>query len=672
MPHRKSLESRRRTLVETPLFNLKFMPSLLLLPDSLHIYRATDAAAQTLGYTHEQLRQMTLYDLLVEDRSTVDDTLTRARTAPPFVLTVRRPDREERIIEGIVHLLPEYELLYLSFADLTGLHMVVRLSNRLATASPSATGVAFMNEMTRLISQAWGGVHVYVGRLVNNTALQGVAYAVAGETREPPNYALADTPCENVVVGGVCFYPRSVQTMFLRDSDLQKIGLESYLGAPLRDPFGRTIGIFWVADTKPLPNLRPLRDMFSVLTVRVAHELMRIQAEAEAQRLREQLIQAQKMESVGRMAGGLAHDFNNLLTAMLGYVELAQSALAQDHPAYAFLNNAILAVEKASEVTRQLMALARQQPMQRRPLNLNTVVQEALQIASSWLLPNIQVQTYLSDALWLTEADHAQLMQVLQNLLLNARDAIPETGGVITIETQNVRLDEAYTRAHYEVVPGDYVMLMVSDTGVGMPPQVRERIFEPFFTTKPRGQGTGLGLSIVYSIVKQSGGHIWVYSEAGKGTTFKVYLPRAYDRAPLAPAERPIPTPPPRGNETLLVVEDEPGVLEVATETLRQYGYRVLTAQSPPEALQIAQNLGEPIHLLITDVVMPVMSGRELADYIQQRLHPNIKVLYVSGYTENTIVHHGVLEPGVNFLPKPYTPTQLAQKVREVLDRPAP
>ncbi|MFN7017633.1 MAG: ATP-binding protein, partial [Fimbriimonadales bacterium] len=364
------------------------------------------------------------------------------------------------------------------------------------------------------------------------------------------------------------------------------------------------------------------------------------------------------------------HDFNNLLTAMLGYVELAQSALAQDHPAYAFLHNAILAVEKASEVTRQLMALARQQPMQRRPLNLNTVVQEALQIASSWLPPNIQVQTYLGDALWLTEADHAQLMQVLQNLLLNARDAIPETGGVITIETQNVHLDETYTRAHYEVVPGEYVMLMVSDTGRGMPPQVRERIFEPFFTTKPRGQGTGLGLSIVYSIVKQLGGHIWVYSEVGKGTTFKVYLPRAYDRAPLAPAERPIPTPPPRGHETILVVEDEPGVLEVATETLRQYGYKVLVAHSPPEALQIAQNLGEPIHLLITDVVMPVMSGRELADYIQQRIHPNIKVLYVSGYTENTIVHHGVLEPGVNFLPKPYTPTQLAHKVRQVLDAP--
>ncbi|MCX7924741.1 MAG: ATP-binding protein, partial [Fimbriimonadales bacterium] len=259
-----------------------------------------------------------------------------------------------------------------------------------------------------------------------------------------------------------------------------------------------------------------------------------------------------------------------------------------------------------------------------------------------------------------------QLVQVLQNLLLNARDAIPETGGTITIETQNVVLDADYARVHYEVVPGEYVMLMVSDTGIGMSPQVRERIFEPFFTTKPRGQGTGLGLSIVYSIVKQLGGHIWVYSEVGKGTTFKIYLPRALDRM-NAIAMAPSPAETPRGHETILVVEDEPGVLEVATETLRQHGYTVLSANSPAEALQIAQNYNEPIHLLVTDVVMPVMSGRELAEYLT-RLYPQLRVLYVSGYTENTIVHHGVLDPGIHFLAKPYTPTQLAQKVREVLD----
>ncbi|GIV11554.1 MAG: hypothetical protein KatS3mg020_1045 [Fimbriimonadales bacterium] len=662
------LEIKRRTLVETPLFNLTYMPSLLLLPDSLQIYRATDAAAQLLGYTHAQLNQMTLYDLLVEDRTAIDEALALARTNPPFVLTLRRPDREERILEGIIHELPEYELTHLSFADLTGLHLVHRISHKISQLSPSATGTVFLREATQLVSEAFGGAHVYIGRLVDVTQMEGVAYAVGGELREPFNYTLPGTPCENAVIAGVCFYPRNVQALFPQDKQLQELGLESYLGAPLRDSFGRVIGIFWLADVKPIPDLSPIRDLFQTMAVRASHELLRDRVEAEAQRLREQLTQSQMMESIGRMAGGLAHDFNNMLTAVLGYVELAQSAIPHDSSAFGFLNNAILAVEKASDITRQLLALARQQPMQRRHVNLNDIVQESLRIAKTWLPINIQVQSYLSDTLWQTEADHAPLVQVLQNLLLNARDALPDTGGVITIETQNVQLDLEYARTHYEVVPGDYVMLAISDTGVGMPTHVLERIFEPFFTTKPRGQGTGLGLSIVYSIVKQLGGHIWVYSEPGKGTTFKIYLPRAHDQArlslptPLTPAELP------RGQETVLVVEDEPGVLEVAAETLRQQGYKVLTAQSPPEALQLAQNLQEPIHLLLTDVMMPVMSGRELADYLL-RLQPNLKVLFVSGYTENTIVHHGILDEDVNFLPKPYTPSQLTQKVREVLDR---
>lgn len=666
MHHQRQLESKRCALVETPLFNLPFMPSLLLLPESLQVYRATDAATRLFGYTHDQLRQMTLYDLVIEDKPTVDAAFARARTSPSFVLTARRPDREERILGGVVHELPEYELFHCSFADLTGLYLPYRMWHSIAGISPTATGQEFLREAARRLSQALGSAHVYIGRLVDAMRVEGVVYAAGGELREPLDYALQHTPCENVVTAGVCFYPRNVQLLFPRDKELQELGLESYLGAPLRDSFGRVIGIFWIADVKPIPNLSPIHSLFQVMAVRASHELLRDQTEAEAQRLREQLAQAQKMESIGRMAGGLAHDFNNMLTAVMGYVELAQSALPPDSPAQGFLENAILAIEKASGITRQLLTLARQQPLQRRPLNLNTVVEESLQIAKTWLPTSIQVQTHLSDSLWLVEADHAQLVQVLQNLLLNARDAIPDTGGVITIETQNIHLDAEYARTHYEVVPGDYVMLMVSDTGVGMTPQVRERIFEPFFTTKPRGQGTGLGLSIVYSILKQLGGHIWVYSEPGKGTTFKIYLPRAYARAEVPHTLTSPPTVPP-GKETILVVEDEPDVLEVATEVLRQYGYTVLSAASPADALQLIQNYREPIHLLVTDVVMPVMSGRELADYIR-RIYPQIKILYVSGYTENTIVHHGVLDEGIHFLPKPYTPSQLAQKVRAVLD----
>jgi signal transduction histidine kinase len=667
MAHESDLERRRHELVASPLFNLTFMPSLLLLPDSLRIYRATDAATRVLGYSHDALQQMTLYDLLTESREQVDAALERARTQPPFVLTARRPDREERIIEGIVHRLDEYQLLHFSFADLTDLHLPRRALRETSAISPQHTGYAYLRELVCALSRTFDGAHTYIGRLVEPQRVAGVAYALNGELHEPFDYPLPGTPCENVVAAGFCAYPSGVQELFPNDAALRAMGVESYLGAPLRDPLGRVIGIAWIAHTKPIQASDAVREIFQLFTTRAAHELLREQTEAEAEQLRAQLLQVQKMESIGRMAGGLAHDLNNLLTAVLGYIELAQGALPAESPAQGFLNNAILAVEKTASVTRQLMTLARQQPMQRRMVNLNALVQEALQLAQTWMPSYIQLQTYLAESLWYIEADPSQLTQVLQNLLLNARDAIPETGGVITIETQNTVLDTEYARTHYQVVPGEYVMLMVSDTGVGMKPAVRERIFEPFFTTKPRGQGTGLGLSIVYSIVNQLGGHIWVYSEEGKGTTFKIYLPRAYNHPRSVSAARAESTELPRGQETILVVEDEPGVLEVAAEALRQQGYTVLTANSPAEALQLAQGYSEPIHLLVTDVVMPVMSGRELAEYLI-RIYPQMRILYVSGYTENTIVHHGVLEEGVHLLPKPYTPAQLIQKAREVLD----
>jgi signal transduction histidine kinase/ActR/RegA family two-component response regulator len=667
MSDKTATEQKRHELVVSPLFNLTFMPSVLLLPDSLHIYRATDAATRVLGYSHDELQQRTLYDLLVEPREQVDAALQQARTQPPFVLTVRRPNREERIIEGIVHPLDEYALLHFSFADLTDLHLSRRALRETSAISPQFTGYAYLQELVCAISRTFGGAHTYIGRMVESQRVQGVAYAIGGALHEPMDYHLQGTPCENVVAAGLCAYPSGVKRLFPNDPELQTLGAECYIGAPLRDPLGRVIGIAWIVHTKPVQPSDAVREIFQLFTTRAAHELLREQTEAETEQLRAQLLQVQKMESIGRMAGGLAHDFNNLLTAVLGYIELAQGALPPNNSAQGFLNNAITAVEKAAGVTRQLMTLARQQPMQRQLVNLNTVVQEAVQIAQTWMPASIQIQTYLSESLWRTEADPSQLMQVLQNLLLNARDAIPEAGGIVTVETQNIVLNLEYARTHYQVAPGEYVMLMVTDTGVGMKPYVRERIFEPFFTTKPRGQGTGLGLSIVYSIVNQLGGHIWVYTEEGKGTTFKIYLPRAYEQMQFPREARPSLAELPRGQERLLVVEDEPGVLEVAAEALRLQGYTVLTASSPAEALQLAQSYPEPIHLLVTDVVMPVMSGRELADYLT-RLHPQMRVLYVSGYTENTIVHHGVLETGVHFLPKPYTPAQLIQKVREALD----
>lgn len=666
MRNEATIEAQRRELIQL-LASFEFMPILLLLPDTLTVYWASEGAARLLGYSREQLQQTTLYELAVAERTELEARLAPSELPSTLTLTVRLANGEEHTLRGVAQQLPEHQLLCIGHVDITDLYLPYVLVRDVANIPPQQTGLALLRHYARSLSKTLGTAHVYIGRIVDVNRVEGVIYAVGGELLPPPNYSLRGTPCADVVTRGVCMFPQGVQALFPEDEMLREARIESYIGTPLRDPLGRVIGIFWIADTKPTPNYPTLVELFQVLAVRFSHELLRDQAEAEAQLLREQLLQAQKMESIGRMAGGLAHDFNNMLTAILGYVELAQGALPENSPAQSFLKNAITAIEKASSIARQLMTLARQQPMQLQLVNLNQVVREALQLARTWMPASIQLQTFLADNLWLVEADPAQLGQVLQNLLLNARDAMMQTGGVITIETQNTVLDTDYARTHYDVVPGEYVLLMVSDTGAGMSPEVQARIFEPFFTTKPPEQGTGLGLSVVYSVVKQLGGHIWVYSEEGRGTTFKIYLPRAYERAPMRPQETLATAPLPRGSETILVVEDEPSVLEVATEVLRQHGYTVLSAASPGDALRIAQEYHDPIHLLITDVVMPVMSGRELADYIL-RLHPQIRVLYVSGYTENTIVHQGILEEGIHFLPKPYTPAQLLRKVREVLE----
>lgn len=666
MRNEATIEAQRRELIQL-LASFEFMPILLLLPDTLTVYWASEGAARLLGYSREQLQQTTLYELAVAERTELEARLAPSELPSTLTLTVRLANGEEHTLRGVAQQLPEHQLLCIGHVDITDLYLPYVLVRDVANIPPQQTGLALLRHYARSLSKTLGTAHVYIGRIVDVNRVEGVIYAVGGELLPPPNYSLRGTPCADVVTRGVCMFPQGVQALFPEDEMLREARIESYIGTPLRDPLGRVIGIFWIADTKPTPNYPTLVELFQVLAVRFSHELLRDQAEAEAQLLREQLLQAQKMESIGRMAGGLAHDFNNMLTAILGYVELAQGALPENSPAQSFLKNAITAIEKASSIARQLMTLARQQPMQLQLVNLNQVVREALQLARTWMPASIQLQTFLADNLWLVEADPAQLGQVLQNLLLNARDAMMQTGGVITIETQNTVLDTDYARTHYDVVPGEYVLLMVSDTGAGMSPEVQARIFEPFFTTKPPEQGTGLGLSVVYSVVKQLGGHIWVYSEEGRGTTFKIYLPRAYERAPVRPQETLATAPLPRGSETILVVEDEPSVLEVATEVLRQHGYTVLSAASPGDALRIAQEYHDPIHLLITDVVMPVMSGRELADYIL-RLHPQIRVLYVSGYTENTIVHQGILEEGIHFLPKPYTPAQLLRKVREVLE----
>jgi PAS domain S-box-containing protein len=407
--------------------------------------------------------------------------------------------------------------------------------------------------------------------------------------------------------------------------------------APYRDQHGNIIGVLGIA-----------------------HDI------TERKRLEDQFRHAQKMESIGQLAGGIAHDFNNMLSAIIGFVGSAQEQLPQDSPARHDLEIAESAAWRAAGLTRQLLTFARKQVVDPRVLNLNTVILDLDKMLHRLIGEDIELITLPAPDLGQVRVDPGHIEQVIVNMAVNARDAMP-TGGQLTIETANTVLDADYTDQHVDVIPGAYVMLAISDTGSGMEMEVQQHLFEPFFTTKEVGKGTGLGLATCYGIVKQHGGNIWVYSEVGHGTTFKIYLPRVAElpQAGLLPDEVQALL---QGSEAVLLVEDERLVRESASTILYAQGYSVFAASNGDEALRIVQaRAGAPIDLLVTDMVLPGMGGKALVEQIS-RVYPNIKVLFISGYATDAITQHGRLEPGTNFLSKPFTRTAFARKVREVLD----
>jgi two-component system, cell cycle sensor histidine kinase and response regulator CckA len=384
----------------------------------------------------------------------------------------------------------------------------------------------------------------------------------------------------------------------------------------------------------------------------------------DRKRLESQFLQAQKLESLGKLAGGVAHDFNNLLTVINGYAEMIREGVPKLDPIRDSIAEIVKAGERAAELTRQLLAFGRKQVIAPSVVDLNKVIADTERMLRRVIGEDIELTTVLDPSLQFVMADVGQIQQVFMNLAVNARDAMPD-GGRLVIETANVELDEAYADSRGALKSGAYVMLAVSDTGTGMSGEVQEHLFEPFFTTKPSGAGTGLGLSTVYGIVKQSGGAIWVYSEPGKGSTFKIYLPAILEPASGAP-EKP-PASMLRGSETILVVEDQEDVRKLIRVILQKLGYRILEAGSPRDAEVVSAGYPARIQLMVTDVVMPLATGRDLAD----RLHVSrsgMKVLFISGYTDEVIAHHGIIERGVAFLPKPFSAEMLAMKVREVLD----
>jgi two-component system cell cycle sensor histidine kinase/response regulator CckA len=400
------------------------------------------------------------------------------------------------------------------------------------------------------------------------------------------------------------------------------------------------------------------------LTDRRQAEAGRVRAEDALRHSEEQLRQAQKMEAIGRLAGGVAHDFNNVLCVILSYGQLILADLRANDPLRADIEQIGKAAERAAGLTRQLLLFSRQQVVEPKVMDLRDVLTGMDHMLRRMLGEDVALSLVSGDSPGRVKADRSHIEQVILNLVVNARDAMP-TGGQLSIETANVVLDDDYIQTHRPARTGPHVLLAVSDTGTGMSREVQARIFEPFFTTKETGKGTGLGLSTVFGIVQQSGGSIWVYSEPGRGTVFKVYLPRVEDELDVATPE--ITPATLRGRETILLVEDEEQVRAVAENVLRRQGYRVLSAQSPGEALLLSENEATRIDLLLTDVVMPIMSGPDLAKRLALT-RTRMKVLCMSGYTDDSIVRHGVLDTGIAYLQKPFTPASLLRKVRLVLE----
>jgi two-component system cell cycle sensor histidine kinase/response regulator CckA len=445
---------------------------------------------------------------------------------------------------------------------------------------------------------------------------------------------------------------------FLRDDrEVMSSGRSKHIAEePVTNP--ATEETRWFQTTK-VPLRLPDDDLPTLLGI--ATEI------TERKRLEEQLLQSQKMEAVGQLAGGVAHDFNNILTAIVGYADLLATEFAPDDRRLEDLEEIRKSARRAAALTRQLLAFSRKQVLEPRVIDFNEIVQNMDKMLRSLISESIRLETHYAADLASARADPNQLEQVIMNLAINARDAMPE-GGTLTIETGNATLDEDYAMRHLSVMPGEYVMLAVSDTGCGMDEETKGRIFEPFFTTKEKGKGTGLGLSTVYGIVKQHGGNIWLYSEPGKGSTFKVYLPVVQEEAETA-VKSAAPAAVMGGGETVLVVEDDDQLRRLAHRALAAQGYAVLEAERGSTAIDIARRHPGRIDLLLTDMVMPDTNGRKLADHLRSS-RPGLRVLFMSGYPDGAMAHRGMLEQGVAYVAKPFTTEAITRKVREILDAP--
>ncbi|HYQ04807.1 MAG TPA: PAS domain S-box protein [Polyangiaceae bacterium] len=617
------------------LFDASPIPLFVFELETLEVLAANAAAARLYGYSHDELLRMKLSDLrAASDRHLVAPSLSSIGDDDAVgVVRHCRKDGSEFFAEFASRPLSfgGRRARFTVISDVTARREAEEMRSLLAAIVQTSNDAVVSNRLDGIIT-SW-----------NHAAESLFGYTAAEAVGQPISTLIHSERLteERELFVRVTSGARIEQYETVRmrkDGSVVSVAISL---APILDASGKVIGVSKTA--------RDLSDQ------RKAEEALRS--------TEEQLRQAQKMEAVGRLAGGIAHDFNNILSVILSYSDLIVAELKPPDPMLADVGEVRKAALRAAELTRQLLVFSRQQVVAAKVLDLNEVVSSVDRMVTRILGEDIELVSLRGNHLGRVLADRNNVEQVIMNLVVNARDAMP-IGGKLTIETGNVHLDAEYARVHPGATPGPHVMLAVSDTGVGMDRATQARIFEPFFTTKAVGKGTGLGLSTVFGIAQQSGGSVWVYSEPGKGTTFKVYFPVV--DAELE-AGMPVLTPATRGTETILLVEDQEQVRAVAHAILKRSGYRVIVARHAAEALLLCDAHVEPIHLLLTDVVMPNMSGAELAKRAVL-VRPAMKVLYMSGYTDDSVVRHGILESEMAFLQKPFTPETLTRKVREVLN----
>ncbi|MEO6603263.1 MAG: PAS domain S-box protein, partial [Polyangiaceae bacterium] len=629
---------RKSEVAHRLLFDASPIPLLVFDVQTFDLLAANAAAARLYGYGHDELLGMTILDLRIEtERAGVAQTLAALGEGDGIGLVQHlRKDGSRFFAEYTSRtlLFEGRRARFTVISDVTARHEADEMRALLAAIVLSSNDAIVSKQLDGTIT-SWNPA---AERLFGYSAAEAVGQPIT--LLVPPDRRAEERALLARVASGESI--EQYATIRLRkDGTLVDVAISL---APILDASGKVIGASKTG-----------RDLSA------QHDAARALKNTE-----DQLRQAQKMEAVGRLAGGIAHDFNNLLTVILSYSDLILSALKPLDPLATDISEVRTAALRAAELTRQLLVFSRQQVITPKVLDLNEVVGSMDRMLTRILGEDIELVSAPTAGLGRVLADRNNIEQVIMNLVVNARDAMP-TGGKLTIETGNVELDAEYTREHPGAAPGPHVMLAVSDTGIGMDKATQARVFEPFFTTKEVGRGTGLGLSTVFGIAQQSGGSVWVYSEPGKGTTFKIYLPcvdAAIDAVSPEFAASAL-----RGSETILLVEDQEQVRAVAKAILTRNGYHVLVAQHAAEARDLCRLHAEPIALLLTDVVMPQMSGAELAKQLLRK-RPELKVLYMSGYTDDSVVRHGILESEMAFLQKPFTPETLTRKVREVLNAP--